>query len=89
MSSDFNNVKQRNYNPLIWVLSIVIIGVIFGTYLLPKSTDGTIMGIELTVLPLLNAILNSFTFVFLAIALMMIKKKNIKLHRNFINDKLR
>lgn len=84
MSSDFNNVKQRNYNPLIWVLSIVVIGVIFGTYFLPKSTDGTIMGIELTVLPLLNAILNSFTFVFLAIALMMIKKKNIKLHRNFI-----
>ncbi|KYG90997.1 DUF420 domain-containing protein [Metasolibacillus sp. FSL H7-0170] len=79
-----NNVKQRNYNPLIWVLSIVVIGVIFGTYFLPKSTDGTILGMQLTVLPMLNAFLNSFTFLFLLIALIMIKKKNIQLHRTFI-----
>lgn len=84
MSKDINNVKQRNYNPLIWFLSILIVGIILGTNLLPKSTDGTLGGIELTVLPMLNAILNSFTFIFLLIALIMIKKKNIKLHRRFI-----
>lgn len=84
MSNDFNNPRQRNYNSLIWFLSIFIVGIILGTYLLPNSTDNTIWGMELTVLPMLNAILNSFTFIFLLIALIMIKKKNIKLHRRFI-----
>ncbi|WP_404451975.1 DUF420 domain-containing protein [Virgibacillus necropolis] len=84
MSKDFHNPKQRNYNPLIWVLSIFIVGVILGTYMLPKSSDGMVWGIELTVLPMLNAIFNSFTFLFLLTALIMIKKKNIKLHRRFI-----
>ncbi|ASK64140.1 hypothetical protein CFK37_19275 [Virgibacillus phasianinus] len=87
MSNDVHdtyNVNQRNYNPLIWFLSILIVGIILGTYYLPKSDDGTIWGVELTVLPALNAILNSFTFIFLLTALIMIKKKNIKLHRRFI-----
>ncbi|PYZ98351.1 hypothetical protein CR205_07070 [Alteribacter lacisalsi] len=35
-------------------------------------------------LPLLNAILNSFTFIFLTGALIAIKKGNIKIHRRFI-----
>lgn len=84
MSKDIHNPKQRNYNSLIWVLSVFIVGVILGTYMLPKSSDGTVWGIELTVLPMLNAIFNSFTFLFLLTALIMIKKKNIKLHRRFI-----
>lgn len=84
MSDQINHPKQRNYNSLIWILSIVIVGVIFSTYLLPKSTDGTVLGIELTVLPMLNAIFNTFTFLFLLAALIMIKQKNIKLHRRFI-----
>ncbi|MFZ3579171.1 DUF420 domain-containing protein [Virgibacillus sp. DJP39] len=84
MRNDTTNAKQRNYNPLIWILSILIVGIIFGTYLLPKSADNMVWGIELTVLPMLNSILNSFTFIFLLTALIMIKKKNIKLHRRFI-----
>ncbi|GGN59160.1 DUF420 domain-containing protein [Oceanobacillus indicireducens] len=84
MNNGINNAKQRNYNPLIWLLSILIVGVIVATYFLPEIPGGTIWGIELTVLPMLNAIFNSFTFVFLLIALAMIKKKNIKLHRRFI-----
>jgi len=84
MNNDMNNAKQRNYNPLIWLLSILIVGVILATYFLPKVPGGTIGGIELTVLPMLNAIFNSFTFLFLLTALIMIKKKNIKLHRRFI-----
>lgn len=84
MSNIQNNPKQRNYNPVIWILSIVIVGVIIGTYFLPKSTDGTLLGVELTVLPLLNAIFNTFTFLFLIAALIMIKQKNIPMHRNFI-----
>lgn len=84
MSNDINHPKQRNYNPLIWVLSFVIVGVILATYFLPKSNDGTVLGIELTVLPLMNAIFNTFTFIFLLVALFMIKQKNIKLHRRFV-----
>ena len=84
MRNDINRTKQRNYNPLIWFLSILIVGIILGTYMLPKSSDGMVWGIELTVLPMLNAIFNSFTFIFLVTALIMIKKKNIKLHRRFI-----
>ncbi|MBY7142157.1 DUF420 domain-containing protein [Virgibacillus sp. NKC19-3] len=84
MPNDINYTRQRNYNPLIWILSILIVGVILGTYFLPTNPDATIAGMELTVLPMLNAILNSFTFIFLLIALIMIKKKNIKVHRRFI-----
>lgn len=84
MSEEFKNVKQRNYTPLIWILSIVIVGVVIATYYVPKSETNTIFGIELTVLPMLNAIVNSFTFIFLIISLIYIKKKNVKMHRRFI-----
>src|SRR5699024_8795383 len=76
--------KQRNYTPFIWVLTVIIIGVILGTNYLPRSTDGTIAGMDLTVLPLLNAVLNGITFILLVCALVMIKKKNIPAHRNFM-----
>lgn len=84
MNNDINKVKQRNYNPLIWLLSILIVGVILATYFLPEIPGGTIGGVKLTVLPMLNAIFNSFTFLFLLTSIIMIKKKNIKLHRRFI-----
>ncbi|KKI90044.1 membrane protein [Bacillus sp. SA1-12] len=82
--SNNHSEKQRNYNSIIWFLSIVIVGVIVGTYFLPKSDTGKLFGIDLTVLPLMNAIFNTFTFVFLVLALITIKQKNIKLHRRFI-----
>jgi putative membrane protein len=78
------NTKQRNYNPLIWSLSVIAVVIILGINYIPRSTTGTIAGMQLTVLPLLNAILNGFAFIFLVFALVMIKKKNIKAHRNFI-----
>lgn len=78
------DTKQRNYNPLIWTLSVVAVILILGINYIPRSTTGTIAGMDLTVLPLLNAILNGIAFIFLVLALVMIKKKNIKAHRNFI-----
>lgn len=74
--------KQRNYTPLIVIITIVIyalIGVLSG---LP-GYEGDV-GFDITILPLLNAILNSFTFVFLLAALIAIKKKNVTFHRRFI-----
>jgi len=78
------NKQQKNYTPFIWVLSIVAIAIILGVNYLPRSTTGMIFGVELTVLPLINAILNGIAFIFLIAALVAIINKNINAHRNFI-----
>src|SRR5699024_3545427 len=77
-------INQSNYNLFIWSLSCVAVIIILVINYIPRSTTGTIFGMDLTVLPLLNAVLNGFAFVFLILALIMIKKKNIKAHRNYI-----
>src|SRR5699024_12238562 len=51
---------------------------------IPRSTTDTIFGIDLVVLPLVNAILNGIAFFLLIAALIVIMKGNIKVHRNFI-----
>lgn len=79
-----DNRKPRNYGPLIWGLSILAVIIILGTNYIPRSTTGTIAGVDLKVLPLLNAILNGMAFILLVGALVSIKKKNIKVHRRFI-----
>jgi putative membrane protein len=76
------NRNGKNYTPVIVILSILINLIVATLFFMPKVQADT--GFDLTVLPLLNAVLNSFTFVFLIAALTMIKKKNIKLHRRFI-----
>jgi putative membrane protein len=76
-------MKQRNYTPLIVILSIVINAVILVLYFMPKSTAAG--DLDLTFLPFFNAVMNSFTFVFLLAALVsIVKYKNVKLHRNYI-----
>lgn len=84
MNSNSNNVKQRNYSPFIWGLSIVAIILILALNYIPRSTTDTIFGIDLAVLPLVNAILNGISFFLLIGALIAIMKGNIKVHRNFI-----
>lgn len=78
------DIKQRNYTPLIWGISVVAVIIILATNYIPRSTTGTIAGFDLTILPLLNAILNGLAFILLICALIAIKKKNIKVHRRFI-----
>lgn len=78
------SVNQRNYTPFIWALSIVAIVLILGINYLPRSTTGTIFGMDLVVLPMINAVLNGISFLFLVAALVMIKKRNIPAHRRFI-----
>src|SRR5690625_1982652 len=84
MSSGSRNVNERNYNPLIWTLSVIAVIIILAINYIPRSTTDTIFGMNLTVLPLINAILNGIAFLFLIGALVSIKKGNIKAHRNFI-----
>ncbi len=74
--------KERNYTPLIVGLSIAINAIVAILFFLPEA-DG-LDHIDFTILPMLNAIFNSFTFVFLLCALYFIKQMNIRMHRNFI-----
>lgn len=84
MNYDSQNVKQRNYSPFIWGLSIVAVILILSINYIPRSTTDTILGIDLAILPLLNAILNGIAFLLLIGALVTIMKGNVKAHRNFI-----
>jgi len=74
--------KVRNYTPLIVTLSIAINALVAILFFLPEAEG--LDHIEWKILPMFNAIFNSFTFIFLFAALIFIKLKNIRMHRNFI-----
>ncbi|SDJ51644.1 DUF420 domain-containing protein [Salimicrobium halophilum] len=74
--------KEFNYVPWVIGLSIAINAII--AILLFTPEFGTQAEFDVTILPLLNAVLNSFTFVFLLAALYMILRKNITWHKRFI-----
>ena len=75
-------MKDKNYTPLVLSLTVVIVALVAVLFFLP-AYDGE-LGFDVTILPMLNAIFNSFTFLALIVALTAIKKKNIKMHRTFI-----
>lgn len=74
--------KKRNYRPLIITLSIVLIGAIGILSGVPGVEDFN--AFDVTILPLLNAIFNTFTFIFLVCALVAILKGKISVHKRFI-----
>lgn len=75
-------LRQRNYTPLIIGITVAVYVLIAVLYYLPKAE--WLENIDLTILPMLNAVFNSFTFLFLSAALLFIKRRNIEMHRNFI-----
>lgn len=77
-----NEIKKRNYKPAIILISIAVIGLIGVLAGLPGVENFT--AFDATILPMMNAIFNSFTFIFLVSALIAILKKNITVHRRFI-----
>lgn len=77
-----SSMRDRNWIPLIFVFTFVLVGIIAMLFFLP-GYDGEV-GFEVTMLPLLNAVYNCFTLTFLIVALIAVKKKNIKMHRTFI-----
>lgn len=77
-----SNFKKRNYKPAIIIISIILIGAIGVLAGLPGYENFD--AFDVTILPLLNAIFNSFTFIFLLIAFIAILKKNVTMHRRFI-----
>lgn len=77
-----NSIKKRNYKPAIITLSVILIGAIGILAGMPGYEDFD--AFDVTILPLLNAIFNSFTFLFLVIALIAILKRKVTVHRRFI-----
>ncbi|MEK3881959.1 DUF420 domain-containing protein [Paenibacillus sp. PL2-23] len=75
-------MKEKNYTPIVAVLTVVIVALVAILFFLP-AYNGEV-GFDVLLLPLLNAIFNSFTFVSLLIALIAIMKKNVRMHRAFI-----
>lgn len=80
--SEHTEVKQRNYTPIIVILTLVINLLVAILYFMPEYKG--LNDVDLTFLPFLNAVFNSFTFIFLLAALISIMQKNIKLHKRFI-----
>ncbi len=74
--------KKRNYTPAIIILTIIINGLVILLSGMPRLDIDP--GFDVKILPLINAILNTFTFLFLIGATIAIYKKNIKLHTRFI-----
>ncbi|SDX38478.1 putative membrane protein [Marininema mesophilum] len=74
--------KNGNYTPWVVILSIAINLIVTILFFMPEL--GGFDHVDLTILPMLNAIFNSFTTVFLLAALIFILKKNVTMHKRFI-----
>ncbi|WP_096199220.1 DUF420 domain-containing protein [Bacillus sp. FJAT-45350] len=74
--------KKRNYKPIIIILTLVINGLVVLLASLPGVEGFDLFDVR--ILPLMNAIFNSFTFLFLLFALIAIIKKNVNLHKKLI-----
>lgn len=74
--------KQRNYRPAIIIISIVLIGIIAALGRMPGVEGFDLF--DVTILPLMNAIFNTFTFLFLLSALIAVLRRHVILHRRLI-----
>lgn len=81
-NKDSKPKTEKNYTGLVVTLTILINAVILIAFVAPKSDKFSHM--DLTIFPLMNAVFNSFTFVFLLAAFYFVKQKNYRIHRNFI-----
>lgn len=75
-------VIKRNYKPAIITISIIVNLLVLVLAEIPGVENFTAFDVK--ILPMLNAIFNSFTFFFLVGALIAILKRNIIVHRRFI-----
>lgn len=75
-------MKKKNFLPWVIGISVLVNAIVVVLFFLPQNER--LAHMDLTFLPMMNAIFNSFTFIFLVCALVAIKKKNITIHRRFI-----
>lgn len=75
--------QERRYTAWIVGISIAVNALVAILFFMPEYRGEE--PFDLTVLPMLNAIFNSFTFVFLLAAFLFIKRGNVTWHRRFIS----
>ncbi|QAY67672.1 DUF420 domain-containing protein [Paenibacillus protaetiae] len=75
--------STKNYAILIITVSLIANLVILLLFFSPIGYEGQVH-FDTTIFPRLNAVLNSFTFIFLVAALIAIIRKNVKVHKGFI-----
>ncbi|ANS73686.1 hypothetical protein AWM70_03115 [Paenibacillus yonginensis] len=80
---NYKPTSSRNFTGLIITVSIVANIIILLLFFSPLGYQGAV-DFDITIFPRLNAIFNSFTFIFLIAALVAIMKKNIRVHKVFI-----
>ncbi|WP_162595888.1 DUF420 domain-containing protein [Bacillus sp. CGMCC 1.16541] len=83
MSTNETPKTNRNFTGLVVTVSILVNALILTLFFSPIGYQGEVT-FDIHIFPRINAVLNSFTFIFLVAALYFIKKKNVKLHRRFI-----
>ncbi|MBM7659944.1 putative membrane protein [Bacillus mesophilus] len=82
MDNQIPQIKTRNYKPAIIIISVVINVLVLVLAGIPGVDNFTAFDVK--ILPLMNAIFNSFTFLFLVGALVAILNKKVTLHRRLI-----
>ena len=82
MRSKENQKPKRDYKLAIIIITIVLISAIVILLRLP-AVEG-FDAFDVTILPMMNAIFNGLTFIFLISALIAIMKGNVKVHMRFI-----
>ncbi len=79
MATEAQLKQARQLNIIAWILTLVVLGLVTLMRRVKIPVD-----VDLSILPMINAILNSFTTIFLILAFRAIKKKDIVSHRMWI-----
>lgn len=82
-TDELQATSNKNYAIPITIISLVAIIIISLLFFSPLGYQGEVH-FDTSIFPRLNAVLNSFTFIFLLAALIAIIKKNVKVHKSFI-----
>ncbi|MFT8318089.1 MAG: DUF420 domain-containing protein [Sporolactobacillus sp.] len=82
--ANYNPTSNKNYASLIISVAVVANIFILLLFFAPFIGYHGKISSSIYILPKLNAVFNSFTFIFLISALVSIKQKKINLHRGFI-----
>src|SRR5690625_7437812 len=82
MTHKKHNSKEHHYTSIIIALTIIVNLMIVILFFMPKQNHD--IPFDRSLLPRLNAIFNSFTFIFLLAALFFILRKRLKMDVNFL-----
>lgn len=82
-NQQYNQKSNKNFAVLIIAISVIANIIILALFFTNIGYKGKVTW-DVNILPRLNAIFNSFTFIFLVAAFIAIMKKNVNVHKGFI-----